>query len=115
MTYRNRLQIDATSFVPDVLERNKFCDDLVQYLTNYQKLGHEVAELIGNEAYKNGFEKNKGFSYQYDRFKDMLEFTQDIYFNAPNISPTAEFVACLNQAIQNCVKDFVDANCIVVY
>jgi hypothetical protein len=115
MTFRNKLQIDATGFVPDVLERNKFCDDVVHYLTTNQNLGREVAELIGDEAYKNGFEKNKGFSYQYDRFKDMLEYTQDIYFNAPNISPTAEIVACLNQAIDNCVKDFVDANCIVIY
>lgn len=115
MTYRNRLRIDTANFVPDASEGNKFCDDLVRYLTNNQSLGREVAELIGNEAYKNGFEKNKGFSYQYNRFQDMLEYTQNVYFNAPSISPTAKFVDCLNQAAQNCVKDFVDANCIVVY
>jgi hypothetical protein len=115
MTFKNKLQIDTNSFVPDSLERKKFCDDLVQYLATNQNLGREVAELIGNEAYKYGFEKNKGFSYQYDRFKNMIEYTQDIFFNAPSISPSAEFIACLNQAIQNCVKDFVDANCIVVY
>lgn len=115
MTYRKRLQIDANGFVPYVLEIDKFCEDLVNYLTTNQNLGRKVAELIGNEAYKKGFEKNKGFSYQYDRFKDMLEYTQNIYFNAPNISPATVFIDRLNEAIESCVKDFVDANCIVVY
>ncbi|GKU76639.1 hypothetical protein [Paenibacillus sp. L3-i20] len=112
---KNRFQIDAISYIPDETDREKFREELTRYLFNSQEVGREVAELIGKEAHTNGFEKNKGFAYQYDRFKDMLQHTQDQYFNNPIIDPTPAFDSILNRALQNCVRQYVDANCIMVF
>jgi site-specific DNA recombinase len=75
----------------------------------------EVAKLIGLAAYREAFEKKTCFRYQYQRFEDMIQYTQDNYFTAKNIDYTDAFAKCLTTAIADCITDFVDAKCIVVY
>ena len=89
--------------------------ELKTYLSFNQNVGREVAKLIGAEAYANGFIKSLGFKYQYDRFSDMIQYTQNNYFMAKNIHFTQAFATCLSTAIKACIQDFVDAKCIFVY
>lgn len=115
MSFINKLNIEADKLVTDSSDIKKFADDLIQYLSLNQNLGREVAKLIGLAAYREGFEKKTCFRYQYQRFEDMIQYTQDNYFTAKNIDYTDAFAKCLTTAIADCITNFVDAKCIVVY
>lgn len=115
MTFTNKLIIDVTPYITDKSEADRFTEDLRAYLAYNQNVGREVAKLIGDEAYKNGFVKETGFRYQYERFTDMIQYTQDNYFMAKNIPFTNAFEKCLHTAIKKVINNFVDARCIVVY
>lgn len=115
MTFSNKLIFDVTPYITDKSEADKFTEDLRAYLAYNQNVGREVAKLIGDEAYKNGFVKEIGFRYQYERFTDMIQYTQDNYFMAKNIPFTNVFEKCLHTAIKKVINNFVDSRCIVVY
>lgn len=115
MSFKNRLVIDADQFILEADDIKKFYDGIMEYITFNQNFGREAAKEIGNEAYKYGFMMKTGFAYQYERFTDMLQYTQDVYFNASSIIPSDVIVRCLSQALRNCIKNYVDEKCIIVY
>lgn len=115
MTFKNSIKFNVDKCVPNEADRKTFVTHLINALRNAQTLGREMAMLIGIEAYKYGFEKKKGYEPQYKRFEDMLQYTQDTYFDAPSITPSPAISACLNIALANCVKNYIDTQCIVVY
>ncbi len=115
MTFVNKLVIDSKPYVSDSSDVEKFNSDLIEYLLTNQNVGREVARLIGKEAYREGFEKDTSFRYQYERFTEMIQYTQNNYFAASSIEFTDAFRECLTEAIQDCIDIFVDSKCIVVY
>jgi hypothetical protein len=92
-----------------------FVIDLMTFLLTQQNVGREVAKLIGKEAYTEGFIRGEEFKYQYERFIDMLQYVQNNYFSTDTINFTQKFEYCLIEAVKNCIRDFVDAKCIIVY
>lgn len=115
MLYVNKMDIDVTPYISNQDEADDLVKELKAYLSCNQNVGREVAKLIGVEAYSNGFNKSLGFKYQYDRFSDMIQYTQNNYFMDKNIPFTTAFENCLSTAIKDCIRNFVDAKCIVVY
>lgn len=115
MLYVSKMDIDVTPYISNQDEAEDLIKELKAYLSFNQNVGREVAKLIGAEAYANGFIKFVGFKYQYDRFSDMIQYTQNNYFMAKNIPFTTTFETCLSKAIKACIQDFVDAKCIFVY
>lgn len=115
MNYAKKLNIDAKAYLPEGENEEKFLTDLMLYLTAQQNLGREVAKIIGNESYSEGFERAKEFKYQYQHFTDMIQYAQDNYFIADTIYFTDKFKNCLIKAAEKCIQDFVDSKCIVVY
>ena len=111
----SRIKFNVEKCVPNEVNREVFVSGLNSYLSKGQNLGREMAKLIAQEAYRQGFEKNKSFSYQYKRFEDMLQYTQDNYFNASSINPSNAIINCLNHALANCIRNYIDTCCIVVY
>lgn len=95
----------------------EFAKDIELYLK--QHIGREVAKVIGERAAKVGIdyevdEKLKCRN-QCEFFHGMLQYTQENFFYAPQIDVTEQFEKCFDQAINNCVKNFVDLKCIGVY
>ena len=115
MNCLSKVNFDAKNSLVPSEDYDKFMADMKAYLTLDQNVGREVAKIIGEEAYENGFTLQKEIVYQYIRFVDMLEYTQDNYFSASNIDFTEKFRECLKKAIEKCINDFVDCKCIVVY
>ncbi len=115
MLYVKKLNINVEPFLPNKEDSDKFIADLMNYLTNQQNVGREVAKMIGYEAYAGGFTRSKEFRYQYQRFADMLQYAQDNYFIAESISFTSQFESCLIEATKKCIRAFVDSKCIMVY
>ena len=85
----------------------KLADGLVEYLARKNNVAHELARMIGREAYSEGFLSSKKFRSQYDRFSDMLQYTQDMCL-------TGRFKSILSDAIGVCIQRFIDSKCIVV-
>lgn len=115
MNYVKKLDIDVKAYLPNQEDEEKFILDLMAYLIAQQNVGREVAKMIGSEAYSKGFEREKGFRYQYERFTDMIQYVQDNYFIADTIYFTEKLEHCLIAATKKCIRDFVDSKCIVVY
>lgn len=115
MSFLTKLAFDADNYVVDFSDIDGFIEGLIAYLSFNQNVGREVATLIGKEAYREGFEKSNTFRYQYERFWDMIQYTQDNYFMASNVDFTDKFESCLRAAIRDCILKFVDSKCIVVY
>lgn len=115
MNYVKKLDIDAKVYLPNQEDEENFIVDLMAYLTAQQNVGREVAKMIGSESYSEGFERVKDFKYQYKRFTDMIQYTQDNYFIADTIYFTEKFEKCFIEATKKCIRDFVDSKCIVVY
>lgn len=115
MTFKSRIKFNVDKCVPNEANREDFINSLNGYLLVNQNFGREMAKLIAQEAYRQGFEKNKGFAYQYERFEEMLQYTQDIYFNASSINPSDVIINCLNHALAICIRNYIDTRCIVVY
>lgn len=85
----------------------RLVDGLMEYLVRKNNVAHEVARMIGREAYNEGFLSSKEFRPQYDRFSDMLQYTQNMCF-------TGRFKSILSDAIRVCIQRFIDSKCIVV-
>lgn len=115
MKYVKKLDIDAKAYLPNREDDEKFITDLMTYLTAQQNVGREVAKIIGNESYYEGFIHTKEFKYQYEYFTDMIQYVQDNYFISDTIYFTEKFEKCLIEATQKCIRNFIDSKCIVVY
>lgn len=115
MSYVSKLVIDVTPYISNQAEVARLTEEIKLYLSVNQNVGREVAKLIGTEAYNQGFVRSSGFKYQYKRFWDMIEYVQNKYFMAKNIPFTVTFEVCFFNAIKDCIRNFVDAKCIVVY
>lgn len=115
MFYVKKVQVQLDQFLPNEDDRLEFQAELLDYLTVRQNVGREVAKALAREAYKKGFEKAEGFRYQYERFGDMLQYLQDMYFMSPAVSFTPQFEACFVEAVKTCISIFIDTKCIMVY
>lgn len=115
MLYVKKIHLQFDGFLPNEADTAAFQEDLLKDLTAQQNLGRQVARILGQEAYREGFEQRKGFRYQYQRFEDMLQYLQNTYFMSPSIPLTPRFEECLIQAAQKCIANFIDAKCVVVY
>lgn len=115
MNYVKELTINVGAYIPNKDDEEAFVTELMAYLMEQQNVGREVAKIIGNEAYIEGFIRAKEFKYQYQRFNDMLQYVQDTYFIADSIPFTDQFKKCFIEATKKCISDFVDAKCTVVY
>lgn len=115
MLYVKKLCFQFDAFLPNEADKAALQEELLNYLTAQQALGRQVARILGREAYEKGFQKSKEFRYQYERFEDMLQHLQDTYFKSGSIPLTTQFQECLIQAAQDCISDFIDAKCVVVY
>lgn len=115
MQFVNKMEIDVAPYISNQDEADDLIKELKLYLSFNQNVGREVAKLIGAEAYAKGFIKSLEFKYQYDRFSEMINYTQSNYFMSKNIPFTTAFETCLSTAIKACIQDFVDAKCIFVY
>ncbi|MGN0484370.1 MAG: hypothetical protein ACI4HI_12550 [Lachnospiraceae bacterium] len=111
----DKVKFNVEGYLHKDFDGNEFMSDLMSFLSLYQNVGREVSKMIGLEAYREGFYKEKGYRYQYSRFMDMLQYTQDTYFQASSIMFTEKFKKCLENAIIKCINNFVDSKCIVVY
>ena len=105
--------INVENYLLHQEEKDDFLKELKEYFG--KNIDRQVAKTIGNEAYREGFLHAKDFRYQYQRFTDMLQYTQENYFMAERIPFTGKFEKCLLEAAEKCISDFVDAKCIVVY
>lgn len=115
MLYGKKMLFQFDGFLANEEDTAAFQEDLLKYLTAQQNLGRQAARILGQEAYKEGFEKCKGFRYEYKRFEDMLQYLQDTYFTAPSIPLTPKLEECLIRAAKMCISNFIDAKCVVVY
>ncbi len=118
MKYWSNLKLDVSPYLLEDTDGNRLQADLLQYLKASQYLGRETAKKIGAIAYHNGFIKNlpgNPFLYQYDRLENMFSFVQAQYFHGPQIPFTTAFESVLCDAVTECIQQFVDSRCVVVY
>lgn len=109
------VNVPFDSILTDYNDSTKFEKDLRSYFKLNQNLGRKAAELIGIDAYENEFNKNTTPKYYYTHFNDMLEYVQNEYFPNKNTLLTKKGKECLEKAIEECIRDFIDEKCIVVY
>ena len=118
MKYWGSLKLDVGPYLPEDTDGNRLQADLLTYLKESQYLGRETAKKIGAIAYENGFAKNlpgNPFLYQYKRLDNMFSYVQTQYFQGPQIPFTVAFGEVLHAAVTDCIKQFVDSRCVVVY
>ncbi len=118
MKYWGSLILDISPYLPEDTDGNQLQADLLKYLKESQYLGRETAKKIGAIAYQNGFAKNRPgnpFLYQYNRLDNMFSYVQTQYFQGPQIPFTPAFEAVLHDAVTECIQQFVDSRCVVVY
>lgn len=96
-------------------DEDLFLKQLKDYLQLNQNLGRKVTQKIGVEAYRHGFEMHKGFAYQYTLFSEAIEYTRRTYFPFSSIPFGKDFQNIFEEALHECVADFVDAYCVVLY
>lgn len=118
MKYCGNLKLDVSPCLPEDTDGKRLQEDLMQYLKSSQNLGRETAKKIGEIGYHNGFEKNlpgNPFLYQYNRLDNMFSYVQTQYFQGPQIPLTPAFEVVLRDAVAECIQQFVDTRCVVVY
>ena len=118
MKYWGSLKLDVGPYLPEDTDGNRLQADLLTYLKESQYLGRETAKKIGAIAYENGFAKNRPgnpFLYQYNRLDNMFSYVQTQYFRGPQIPFTDAFGEVLHDAMTDCIQQFVDSRCVVVY
>lgn len=110
-----RLEFDLTPYLCEPSDADQASKALTKVMTG--SLGCEVAKEIGERAYHGGFEQpipGTPFPYQYERLHHMFEYTQEHFFNTEDVSLSQEFQEILQVCVKNCLKLFVDENCILV-
>lgn len=115
MPYVKQLKLNAEPLVLNEGDYDAFVDELTEYLNAQQKVGHEVAKMIGDEAYQQSFVQSSEIKYQYEHFSDMLQYVQENYFPSFDILFSDKFESCLLNSVKKCIKDFIDSKCIEVY
>lgn len=115
MNFVVKLDIDTKGYLTTQSDNQRFVSDLMSFFSSQQNVGREVAKMIGQESYSQGFKSATGFKYQYERFTDMIQYAQDNYFQAETIGFSQKFEKCLIEAAKKSIRDFVDSKCIVVY
>lgn len=115
MSFVNKIKFNVDPYLINKADKDYFIKDLTIYLTDEQNVGREAAKIIGKIACEKGFKSSTTFKYQYQRFEDMLQYVQNNYFSASSIDFSNAFEKCLIDAVNNCVVNFVNSNCIVVY
>lgn len=105
--------LDYADVLVDSGYTEKFKEDLMKYFTSNQNLGRKAAKLIGEDAYQNEYKADK--KYLNECFHDMLEFTQENYFPSKDIVCTFKSEECLYKAMDECMHDFINERCTVVY
>lgn len=112
------VSIEVEDYVISEDDKKDIRSKIIQYLKDGQAFGKEFAKIVGNEAFEKGFKSNENFCYQYQRFTDMIQYTQDQYFTAEKVTLSENavgFVSCLQTALHRCITDFLNAKCIEVY
>ena len=118
MKYWGSLKLDVGPYLPEDTDGNRLQADLLTYLKESQYLGRETAKKIGAIAYENGFAKNlpgNPFLYQYSGSIICFQEMQTQYFRGPQIPFTDAFGEVLHDAMTDCIQQFVDSRCVVVY
>ena len=118
MKYWGSLKLDVGPYLPEDTDGNRLQADLLKYLKESQYLGRETAKKIGAIAYEKGFAKNlpgNPFLYQYKRLDNMFSYVQTQYFQGPQIPFTDAFGEVFHDAVMDCIQQFVDSRCVVVY
>lgn len=79
-------------------------------------IGKKFAAKVLDDSYKNGFSRNSDiYMTQYQRFSNLLQYTQDNYFSSSQIIATQYIIECFEKATDECINDVFNENCIVVY
>lgn len=113
------VQIDVGGYIVGEVDKESVKADIINYLKDGQAFGKKFAKLIGADSFEKGFKKNDSFCYQYQRLRDMLQYTQDYYFSSEKVSMSGDesemLLSLLQEALQDVVKEYMDAKCIEVY
>lgn len=117
MLYKDKIVVDADKYVVSPEDKELFMQGLQDYIASNQNWGRETARKIGEDAYANGFNKKESFKYQYqyERFAEMLGYTRDNYFTATSLAMNDKLFEAMESALRECIKDYIDENCILVY
>lgn len=99
------------------IEKENFIKDINNFMKFTQHFGREVSKLIGQNAYHEEFERENDYAYYYyyERFERMVEYVNKRYFRGPVISLGEELESCLYEVYEQCILDFVNEQCIVIY
>lgn len=113
------LELNVDEYIVGDSDKEQVKGDIIRYLTDGQAFGKEFAKLIGEKSYEDGFKKNTTFCYQYERLTDMLQYTQDNFFQTEKIILQDEeshmLLDNMREALHKCIENYVNAKCIEVY
>lgn len=103
---------DYAKLLIDPSQNEKFMENLMKYFTSNQNLGRKAAKLIAEDAFEYGDRHKKSLN---ECFNDMLQFTQENYFPSKDVVCSFKSEECLYKAMDECMHDFINERCIVVY
>ena len=113
------VHLDIDNYIVGDADKESVKDDLLSYLKEGQAFGKKFAKMIGSNSFENGFKKQAGFCYQYERLTDMLQYTQDIFFKSERVDNSDDsylsVFKVLQEALRASVSDYIDAKCVEVY
>lgn len=113
------VELNIDDYIVGDADKDQVRQDVMWYLTDGQAFGKEVAKIIGKRSYEDGFKKNTSFCYQYQRLNDMLQYTQDHFFQAEKIVLQGEeselLLENMREALHRCVENYVNAKCVKIY
>lgn len=113
------VELNLDDYVVGDTDKEQVRQDIMRYLTDGQAFGKEFAKLIGEKSFEDGFKKNTGFCYQYQRLTDMLQYTQDHFFRSEKIVLQGEesemLLENMREALRRCIESYVNAKCVEVY
>lgn len=106
---------DYAKLLIDPSQNEKFREDLMKYFTSNQNLGRKAAKLIAEDAFKHGDRHKVNTRCLDEFFHDMLQFIQENYFPSKDVVCTFKSEECLYKAMDECMHDFINERCMVVY
>ncbi|WP_238882019.1 hypothetical protein [Clostridium sp. YIM B02551] len=117
--YAKELSKNTIALNPKILLGGDDEVTLLQGIINRKvsnNIGKTFAARVLDDSYRNGFSRNSDiYMTQYNRFSNLLQYTQDNYFNSSQINANQHIIECLEKAIEECINDVINENCIVVY
>lgn len=79
-------------------------------------IGKKFAVTVLDDCYRNGFSRDSDvYMTQYNRFSNLLQYTQDNYFNSSQITANKHIIESIEKSIKEVINDVINENCIVVY